>query len=1092
MNVKLVQFQEKIKDITANLMKEGKRPDPREIAAIARSMLSQLGEPTAQLVAVRDRQLLPAKDLDNFFTNLVFDIEVLREILREYYVENKVEFTKNTTRQQKMVKDVTDIKAQLQELTAVAENKAVDYISESFTDTEYINFDNTTADVDLGYGQVILSKKPYLSRRVKLPNLKTYNPNIDIEGPTVEQVLSSGTHYGTAFANVVTDIDDIWIHRVSTADYTGSVTIIFMFPIEQKHVSRLVIQPNSDIPMTILPEVSEDGSFYEPLIAQQTRGNELQWRFEKRLIKTIKIRATIASPPYIRQGISDYVFGFRMIALFDDIYNNSGVMTTEYYEPDLQNTISAIELMAEEDIPDGCDIQYQIKAKEEGGATTGWMSLTPKSRATKENPSKIEISGTSHYWDSIPNDTPELVNSRDFVQFYDIGPVESNHDILMRTAKLYRGINAWEYLDGENIVTQTAETRIDLRMDKDAQMFFYKVENARYIADDTIAVSHQVDFNEAGQEMIVRKYDEINPTAAIASIIRKSFEEPIGFGTAGSGNKFFVEDFTEYPVLQPAGVTETVTVSTTDAYTIVARQSEDSYLADCKPEEDIIFLFSDGTSITFNLLLRSQLTFNDVEIEETGVLVPTTTDWSAQGMEDVFIKGDNDVLESLTNTSRVDVTIPIKAVSQIIFNSLKVTEQPENKGHESDSFHLIPNPKHVAQASDVFKVNDVDDLIVPFPVRITTDTFSGVYEVDRVSDYDADGTRRPILVITNPTKLGSTIPKATSYQVKSWEILSQDLTSEVKYIMGDKIKFKDSITIKDGDVIEVKYRVSAGSSKIDVMPETIKVIDSQTGATFREGVDFKYINGAIHSLKEDIVKDLFVVYKYQERKQSLHTVKTYLYTAQERVVQIKIASFGDSVYAPDKNAGETVAFDGSELRTGSVLTIKPGWHEVSIKAKDIDRLIKFIEATDTDGRRIFNVSDIFNRMLAIREPLSYVDHERLYRSSRLAGHQHFTIIDERVIVPFNPNDNAFINNRLYNIFKNEDLSAALSGSIISSPSLIEEKREEFEIEYDYNNNDTNVINSLHAEIQLKATLTRSLNYNSSLTPVLNNFTLRIY
>jgi len=1092
MNVKLVQFQEKVKNLTAELMKDGKRPDPREIAAIARTMVSQLGEPTAGLVTVRDRQLLPSKDLDQFFSDLTFDIEVLREILRRYYVENKVEFTKNVTRQQKMIKDVSDIKAQLEELLAVAENKSVDYISETFTDTENVDLDNTTASIDLGHGQVILPRKPYLSRRIKLPNLRSYSPNIDISGPTVEQVLSSGTHYGTAFANAATDIDDIWIHRVSTGDYTGPVTIRFVFPIEHKQVSRLVIHPNSDIPMTITPEISEDGSFYVPLAEQQTRGNELQWRFEKAGVHTVRISATISSPPYIRQGISDYVFGFRMIALFNDIYDLSGVMTTEYYTPDLENSISSIELLASEDVPDGCDIEYAIKAKDSLGAETNWMSITPKYRASKENPSKIEIAGTSHYWDSVPNDTPTLVNTRDFIEFYDIGPVESNHDILTRSAKLYRGINAWEFVESDNIVTETAETRIDLRMDKDAQLFFYKVGEARYIASDTIAMRHQIDFNEAGQEMIVRKYDETNPTAAIARITRKSFEEPIGFGTSGSGNKFFVEDFTEYPALQPAGVTETLAIPVSDPYTIVARQSEASYLADCKPDENIIFLFTDGTSVTFSLTLRSQLTFNDVEVDEVGVLIPTVDEWSAQGTDDVSIKGDDDVVESLASSSRIETTIPIKAVSKIIFNSLKTVDQPENKGHESDSFHLIPNPKHVAQASDMFKVNDVDDLIVPFPVRITTDTFSGVYEVNRISDYDSNGERRPILVITNPTKLGSTIPKATSYQVRSWEILSQDLTSEVKYIMGDKIKFKDSVTINEGDSIEVKYRVSAASSKIEVMPETVQVLDSQTGATFREGIDFKYINGVIHSLKEDIAKDLYVVYKYKERKQSLHTVKCHLKASQDKTVQIKIASFGDSAYAPDKNAGETVSFDGLEMRVGSVLTVKPGWHEVSIKAKDIDRLIQFVGAIDTNGRRIFSVTDVFNRMLAIRDPLSYVDYERLYRSSRLAGHKHFTIINERIVVPFDPNDNAFVNNRLYNIFKNEDLSSALSGSIISDPSLIDEKREEFEIEYDYHNSDTDVIDLLHAEIQLRATLSRSVNFNSSLTPALNNFTLRIY
>lgn len=1093
MNIRLTQTRERIKDATEKLAKRGMLPDLREVAALAKSLEQDPGNPTIVPIDIADRNRFPESIALRFTKNLTFDLRVLRGVLLDYYQDNKKEFIKNRTRHQKMLKDIADIKAQLDQLINIGENEITDCIVEPFTDTENVATKNK-ATVDLSYGQAVLARKPFLSKRLLLPRLRDFAPDVDILGPNVQRVLSSGPIFGSSFFNAMDDSSTVWIHRIVTNDYNADVQIVFTIPINRQLVSRFTMEPHSDTPMLIKVEHTVDGEvFVNSGVDQTTEGQELQWRFERNNIEAFRVSATIRSAPFIRQGLSEYMFGFRMIGAFNDTYESRGTITTDFYTPILNGVVSAVELIADEDIPDGTDIQYSIVARPNSGSDTSALSISPLNRFNKESPSRIEISGTSHFRGPISNQTPTETDEITNIKFFDIGTVDEDHRINPRTAKLFRGLNAWNLTETNNVVERETETRVDLRTDKDARLFFYLVEEARFISKDIISVSHFVDFNEDGQELRPRGNDNISPNAAIASIIRKTFGEPIGFGAAGSGPRFFVSTGAEFPTLQPANVTETVTNPIVTPQSVVTSQGTESFIIDTKPEEQVIILYADGTRIQFSLTLRKRIVLDAVTQDETGVFSIIDPDvWSLDSTTDIHVLDDDGTVLQFDISEFIETDITVAEVTSIIFNSLKAVEQPENTGHESDSFFLIPNKGHITQAPDMFKANEVDDLKVPFPVKIVTPNFSGVYEVDRVTNIELDGVTTPVLVIVNPTRLGGTIPKAIFHKVTAWEIVSQDLTSELDFLDDDQLHFTDEVTINIKDVIEVKYRVAADSGKIEVLPETIRVLDSQTGAVFEEGRDFKYVDGAIHSLKEDSVRDLVVVYTYREQRISLHKIVTYLRTTSQEAVQLKIAKFGESTFAPDKDAGELVKFDEQDLRIDSIISVAPGWHKITIKAKDLNRMLLFIAAVDSEGRRIFNISDVFDRMLAFIDPLTFVDKERLFRSTRLANPKHFTIIDNCVTVPFDPTANAFTNNRIYNVFKNEDMTDALEGSILKDPALIPAKKEEFDIEYDYvKQKDGEIEDVLMRKVRVNITMSRSLNKNSSLTPTLKAFKLRI-
>lgn len=1095
MNVRLTQINERMNQITEELQAEGKIADSREIANRARATIEKLGSPTVDLIKLNKRAAIDSDGWQSFVDSVVFDLIVLRKIMVDFYQNNKERYLKNLTDQNKALADITYLDNEVQLLSAVASKTYSDYITDSFVDTEFI--ETGVEAVDLKFGNVQLPIKRSFTKKIDLKIPNTYTPSIDIFGPTISQILYSGSLAGSQFTNALNDTNHIWIHRIKTKEYTKDITIEFIIPLGDSLSSELDIEPHSDTPMDISVQITKDGNQYYDVNQALTNGTELQFRYESAIVKAIKIRARIDGPSLIEHGISDYIFGFKNISVLDIAYQSNYEVETKYRASKFAQPIKTIEIETDEDLPDGTNIEYEVKGRRYDTTETNYMAIAPINRPDKTKPEKLEISGTSHYLSNLKNTINERVERYEEIDFYKIGVIDPTHHVDLNSIRLSRANNAWNLSNKSYINKATVETRVDLRKDRDVPIHFYATEDSRFIDPQTLAVKHKVDFNEAGQELIPRSKDSIEPSTAIASVKRYSFQSVIGFGKNGSGSKYYIDNGLSFPTLSPAILSEVAANISDGRHSIiepaVVKAPGNVFSIDVDIQEEIIVAYSNGSVASLKVNKRSLLRIKTVTQQLAGSFASNDPSFNLNSIAYISVIDTSTGMDIPLAASGVIIgNITAQPVLSVTFNSYNNTDKPENAGAISRGYYLIPNQEHVDQTPALFKSNDVYDLLVPFPVKIITDSFSGIFQVDRISAINIDGAIRPILVITDPNKLGSTIPIAATHRIKSWEILSQDLTQEVIKLFDDKIYFSEHVILEPGDKVEVKYRVSTESSTIKVLPETIEVIDSQNSIIFEEGKDYVYKDGLIHSVKEGVAQDLVVKFSYEEYTNNLYELTTNLQSLNDSELNIKIASFNNEPFKPDYTAGEGIWFDDILVTVNSVLSITKGFHTVKIAAKDTVRLVAFSKALDTNGRLIFTTNTTFSAMKGILQPLTYAPYDVLKNCTYKGNPKNFSIVNNEVIIPFNPNINAFVDNRIYKIYKNEDLQNALGSYYIEDFSQIPVVVEAFVIEYDYTKLDIDEIDQQLIEyVKIKIKLSKSVNKNSGLSPLLKKLSIRI-
>lgn len=1093
MDIRLTQINEKIKSVIANLQANGRVADPRTISNIARSEIEKLGNPTVDLIKIEKYSTISNQDWIKFINNSIFDLVVLRKVMLDFYQKNKESYFKNESELNKSLYDIDEMTKELESLTMISNDECSDYITESFVNTE--NISTGSEAVDLKYGNLQLPIERSYTRKVGFNLPIGYTPTVDILDIPIQNVLYSGSLSGSQFSNSLTDTNNIWVHTVKTKDYSKNVSIEFIIPVNDIFISEIDIEPYSDTPMDVIVHITNNGSTYYPVDQILSNGRELQFRFNNNEVKGIKIKATIKSPSITKHGISEYTFGFKNIAAMNVLYKNSFVSTTEELKGRIEQPIKSLSLIAEENIPDGADISYRVRGKKFNSTYTDWMDISPVNRPSKYKPEFLEIAGTSHHNQKVDITTNIRKERYEEIDFYSIGTVNENHNIDYRSLELYRAINGWQVVNKVHTAFVNTESRIDLRKDRDVPIHFYTTEESRFINNNIVAVKHKVDFNEAGQELIPRSKDSIDSGSAILSVKRYGFQSPIGFGKTGSGNKYYIDNGLSFPTLIPAILSEVATsdisVNKTKIQPGSLKAPGNIFAADVEKTETMVVQFLDGSISNLTTSVRTLLRIKNVTQVSPGSFTPIGS-FSLTNISDISVVDGDGNESTLSGSGIINGNISSGSVISVTFNSYNTAKKPTDAGATTRGFYLVPNQEHVNQNQNIFKNNDVYDLPTPFPVRIITDSFNGIYEVDRISSIELGGNVRPILVISNPDKLGSNIPTAASYKINSWEIISQDLTSEVVKLFDDKIYFNEETVIEPGDKIEVRYRVGVDNSTIKVLPETVVVKDSETGLIFTEGKDYIYKDGLLHSTKENLARDIFISFTYSEIANSVYEATTYLTSINTGNVSLKVGSFNNTVFKPDTENAEFIRFDDKDIELNTVIDISKGLHEVKISAKDVVRLMAFINTLDVNGKPIFKTNASFSFMRGVLQPLTYVPYDVLKNSSYKGTAHNFSILDSEIIIPFNPNTNCFIDNRIYRVYKNEDIKDAIGNYFIEDFSKIPIKVEEFVLEYDYVKLENGSIDeNLIEYITLEITLNKGNNKNNKLTPLLNGLTIRI-
>ena len=699
------------------------------------------------------------------------------------------------------------------------------------------------------------------------------------------------------------------------------------------------------------------------------------------------------------------------------------------------------------------------------------------------------------------------------------------------------------------------------------------ISTGQILSDNTrpaasVRVPHKIDYNQASMTTIPTErgdHFDHEPNYAIASVVKSVSGQPIGYTTnqvdvEGDRMRFQSNTLDTYHTRPMLKLNSLATAELTENQVANASfvQSETSgaglqvfsYADDTNPERLLVMKRTSGVGL--ELGGDSYVLLGDFPVLQNGAIVyPFGSEFIDQngGQYLKVLAGrtstpdfDEDMFENASvfrglfdDNREIDI--------YVMYASLAGNPVSLSTGSISDGYLLVPTYAHYLADPTMFT-----DLVFPMSVYIkdTNGSVDGNFNAMGVTKApvtrtNSDGTTEVVyvdaLLIDNRDNRGGTLPPAEQFYIETWYVSYSDITQFVLNIEDHIIKFQGGLEFSRDDQIVVTYRAQFGD-KLRVLEETIRVT-SEPGRGVEYEVDKDYRidpgNGTISMVQNGAINRgnagrAYISMEYQEEVSDLFALTAWFHSAVEQPVDLNIAKFGGYIAesAPtrtqqlhditlDRSAGELIVIAGpngnQDMDKNASVKIERGWYHVTIKMKDMSRARDVLTALDTDGGAIFSPGNYFNIMRGYKDPLKYLHPDVFYDANRLGSHKYFTIDPSYgIIVPFNPGDNALLNNRFYDVYKGEVLAGVFEGNFIANVGDMPSILERFRLVYTYTPTtagfatDTAIDPSVFSgnnilpatkgrylldRVQLKATLKRSPGQTADRTPVLKDYKLLI-
>lgn len=150
-----------------------------------------------------------------------------------------------------------------------------------------------------------------------------------------------------------------------------------------------------------------------------------------------------------------YLFGLKQIQFFQLSYPADGQIVTKWLTPKTEENFSVgkVSLVAEEELPDGTDIEYYIRVEKQEDA---WRQISPVGRESAAAQNIIDFKYVIHASPTtlgIPESTSgqeaEIIELQaNGIGFYSLGSIEKRN-IIPRTERLYIGKDSWNVQTAE-------------------------------------------------------------------------------------------------------------------------------------------------------------------------------------------------------------------------------------------------------------------------------------------------------------------------------------------------------------------------------------------------------------------------------------------------------------------------------------------------------------------------------------------------------------------------------------------------------------------------------------------------------------------
>jgi len=1112
------QLQLAINKSYNELLPKGSVPHPYVVMsnAMKRFIGVPKSYPTANLFMLNRKRKFDRQMFNKFMDSVGFDLEVAYSEIISWYQEAINSVLSRNLSLSYLRSKLNDNRKSIDAIQkSIAHQGYVRAFVDSFDNTNNINQTETTADTDSELGIATLAASQQHTNRISMRHLyKVFSPNLKLEGLPATAVLRNSPVEDHGFDNALIDTESSWLQSIVLDSYSGPISAILDIPLAENgsvDISLVELLPKRNNKSSIEVFTSADGqNFVRFGPASSSRDRSVSFHGSS-TASILRIKFNKPNYDYAGDGKFEYVFGLKYLRVFNVVYSQNASIVSNAYTIDDNHSISKVTLEADEYIPQGTDIDYYIKVF--GSEESEWSKICPANRNQEDGPKELLVGPSRNVSDSIIVNSGVIESNKNGMKFYNIGSIPDDRSLDYKSLSLYRGINAWRLGFDKNIAHKIAkDIYINFNYqtpDGKQRIYAYRSNDADIISsgkllnDNTrpqaaIRVPHKINYNMASMTLTPTETSQhfvYEPNYAIASVRRHMAGQAAGYSTDNSeirGNRMRFESSGQDTYLTKPqikllsnAISDVIDNSIPNASftqtSITSHLQVYSYTDSSNPEQiTVMEKSSDGSIIvaenrykvlgTYSVTDNGAIKYPSTSefIEENGhqilkVVDPTSTPELPSGQSSIV--SDWAAFTAHFSSASSDI--------YVLYASLASNPTATLAASVSDGFILVPNFQHSQVDPTMFQ--DMN-----FPVSVYINTADGVID----DNFTATGVTKATIsktltdgsteigyvdaLIINRSGAKSSIPPIQSSNIKTWYILSSDITNYVERINNDIITFKTGLEFDYDDEVIVNYRAQFGD-KLKVIEDSV-VLKPEPGSSVVYQLDKDYRidpdEGTISMVSSGAINrgnvgKVYLSMNYTEEFNDLYIYASWMHSPKSSTIDINRFGGYVSENASDSDkaavnidinydSGEVIIIDNKQIDKSSSVDLEEGWHKIIIKTPDVSRAKKIMTAVDSEGSYIFFAGKYFDQARAYKDPLRYLSPDVFYDANRLGNPKYFTIeSDNSIIISFNPGDNAITNNKLYKVYKGELTSGMFSGNLITNPENIPIIFEQFMIQYKY-------------------------------------------
>ena len=323
--------------------------------------------------------------------------------------------------------------------------------------------------------------------------------------------------------------------------------------------------------------------------------------------------------------------------------------------------------------------------------------------------------------------------------------------------------------------------------------------------------------------------------------------------------------------------------------------------------------------------------------------------------------------------------------------------------------------------------------------------------------------------------------------------IDPDITKRVAGIRDNNIYMKSLMNIRSDEQVEAVYRFIPRGKNAVIRP-TIKVTskfgDPDDEEVYNQGPDYsininqgsitRIPSGGILPNQGDLA--VYIDFYYKETPTDLHTYSTWIYQPSLEPVKIEYNPLALDLVVGEKFIINSPQFTIDLSNSTETPFIPRGWHQIIVKSRDpavfsTAAVKKVIELKDIAGDYIFvRGGKYFVDLQSTRVAMSEVTYDFLKNSVLRTNHDHFAIVNGKIVLNFQPGSTA----ELYNYQAVTDNAGVVT-------SFAEQTSEDFLMKYQYE-----IPGQVEAKkVMVKITMLKDRTADGGVTPKVFRYNARI-